>query len=558
MVRFLSIECWWHFMVRHPALKKAYMIALAVIALLILLAVIFRDVTYVELDVPKPDVSEQWTTADSSNQTIESYPTHLNVDAGNAYVIHKTIPASQSSYHFLVATDHQDIVVKFNDVIVYSSPFSSYSIYASLHHVFSVTNDSGEDGTLSITYQSPYQRTSGLVMPIYEVQGSASMLYGFIVFEHMWQLGFGILFVLIGLIALAISHVVDQSRSRGRFYLAMFAVVFGLYIISRSTLLQFVTNNAYILGGVSLTLFMILPIPILLYYKGYITTKYENVLLMMIGYYGLQAFIVTAMQFIGILDFYQPSLFVQVMMLLGMSAVIIIILLEVLNGNNMAKKFSRYYGILYLYGFISFVNEQTFNQIDLTIYSLAVLALLAIIILIDYIFFIEKRLKLSYRSEDYARLAYMDRLTGSKNRHAYEEDFERFFSDERLKKNLRLVFFDFDGLKIINDQYGHVEGDFVLKEGFTMILNAFGRYGECYRIGGDEFACIIQSLDDDLYVSCKKRLVNEVKVFSSYHKYDLHISVGTSIYKEDLDNEPNQMIIRADQSMYKNKKGKRA
>ena len=51
---------------------------------------------------------------------------------------------------------------------------------------------------------------------------------------------------------------------------------------------------------------------------------------------------------------------------------------DVLNHNEMAKKFSRYYGILFLYAFITFVNDQTFNHNDLTVYSLAVLALLAI------------------------------------------------------------------------------------------------------------------------------------------------------------------------------------
>lgn len=547
-------------MVKNQALKKAYMIALALTVIIILLTAIFRSTPGMILHIPEAEQSDNWSIAvGTQSEAIPAFPARVSVPVNEDYTIYKTISASDEFLYLLISADHQDVIVKLEDDVLFTSPsiFESYTIHAKLHFVLTIVNDTGTDQELSITFRSPYARTSGLIMPIFESTDSTAVLYTHIMFQHIWFLGFGILFVLMGIVALAISHVVDPARSKGRFYLAMFAVVFGLWIISKSTMLQFFTGNAYILGGLTPTLFMLIPIPLLLYYKGYITTKFERECLWMIGYYAIQAFVIIILQLIGVIDFYQLSLFIQIMMLTGMAFLLLFIVIEVLNGNDVAKKFSRYYGILFLYGFITFINEQTFNQTDLSIYSLAVLTLLALVILIDYIFFIERRLKLSYRSEDYAKLAYMDRLTGSKNRHAYEEDFERYFTDENFKRNLRLVFFDFDGLKNINDQYGHTEGDFVLKEGFNAILNAFGRYGECYRIGGDEFSCIIQSLDDGLYHGCREQLIKDIKTFSSYHKYDLNISVGTSIYKKGIDSNPNDMIARADKNMYQDKKGRK-
>ncbi len=541
-------------MKKNSALRKSYIVVITIVILIGLLALIFRTAVGVKLDVPAPVLSEGWFY--EGVELIE-YPAKVSIDTDDSFTIYKTIEATDKRFDLLLYTDHQDVIVRLDDTVVYMSTqaASSASFYANLHHMVTIENNTNLSRVLSITYHSPYQRTSGLIAPIYETDESTGVLYTYIISQHIWYVVFGMLFILIGIVTLAISHVVDQATSRGRFYLGLFAITFGLWVIARSTLLQFVTNNVYILGGLSLTLFMILPIPILMYYKSHITKRFEQETLGLIAYFGLQAIVITMLQIAGVLDFVKPVLFVSIMTLIIMSFLLAFIVQDVLNHNEIAKKFSRYYGILFLYAFITFIDDQTFNHDNLSIYSLAVLVLLSLVVLLDYIFFIEKRLKLSYLSEDYARLAYMDRLTGSKNRHAYEEDFERYFSDNRLKNNMRLVFFDFDGLKQINDQYGHVEGDFVLKEGFTSILNAFGRYGECYRIGGDEFSCIIQSLDDDLYQNCKKQLINDIKTFSTYHKFDLHISVGTATYQEGIDEKPNDMIIRADKNMYENKNG---
>ena len=543
-------------MFKHPPIRKSYIVTIAVALLIVLMTIVFRNGLEVKLAIPLPELSDQWSiTLDGQEQLLTTYPARVNVDVGQSYTIYKTIQSSEELLSLLIYADHQDITVRLDDDIIYvsSQETNSYSLYAAIHHIVTVSHHTGEDQVLSITYHSPYAKTSGLIAPIYETVGNNGSLYTRILFQHIGSVGFGILFIMIGIVTLAISLVVDRSKPHGRLYLAQFAILLGCWIITKSTLLQFVTNNAYILGGLHLTLFMIIPIPLLIYYKGYITEKFENEVLGLIGYFGLQAIVITLLQVFGVLDFMQPILFVSVMAMIAMATLLVFIVIDVLNNNELAKKFSRYYGIFFLYGFITFINEQTFSHDDLEIYSLAVLAIFSIIIFMDYIFSIENRLKLSYLSEDYARLAYMDRLTGSKNRHAYEEDFERFFENDRVKEHLRLVFFDFDGLKQINDKYGHVEGDFALKEGFRMIMNAFGRFGECYRIGGDEFACIIQSLDDDLYESCRKQLINDVKSMSAYHKFDLSISVVTSIYQLQ-DQNPNDMIIRADINMYHNKK----
>lgn len=59
-----------------------------------------------------------------------------------------------------------------------------------------------------------------------------------------------------------------------------------------------------------------------------------------------------------------------------------------------------------------------------------------------------------------------------------------------MKKDLQLILFDLDDLKKINDTHGHAVGDEAIKKAFDILNEIFKDYGECYRIGGDEFACL--------------------------------------------------------------------
>ena len=91
----------------------------------------------------------------------------------------------------------------------------------------------------------------------------------------------------------------------------------------------------------------------------------------------------------------------------------------------------------------------------------------------------------------YRQLATEDSMTGLANRNAYE------FKIQSLADNppseISFIMFDIDQLKVINDTYGHQTGDQVISLTAGCIGEVFGKYGECYRIGGDEFCVILTS-----------------------------------------------------------------
>ena len=91
----------------------------------------------------------------------------------------------------------------------------------------------------------------------------------------------------------------------------------------------------------------------------------------------------------------------------------------------------------------------------------------------------------------YRQLATEDSMTGLANRNAYE------FKIQSLADNpppeISFIMFDIDQLKVINDTYGHQTGDQVISLAAGCISEVFGKHGECYRIGGDEFCVILTS-----------------------------------------------------------------
>ena len=88
-------------------------------------------------------------------------------------------------------------------------------------------------------------------------------------------------------------------------------------------------------------------------------------------------------------------------------------------------------------------------------------------------------------------LAYRDALTGVKNKTAYQDTESRFEEEMRQgKPEFAVVVLDINGLKKVNDTYGHDFGDMLIISACRLICKTF-QHSPVYRIGGDEFAAFV-------------------------------------------------------------------
>ena len=103
------------------------------------------------------------------------------------------------------------------------------------------------------------------------------------------------------------------------------------------------------------------------------------------------------------------------------------------------------------------------------------------------------------------KLSYYDTLTQLHNRNRYVKDIDRLSKGDQP---VGVVYLDINGLKDINDQYGHEFGDGILAECAQKARTIFGRE-HCYRIGGDEFVIIREGLTEEQFKARTMELKHE-------------------------------------------------
>jgi diguanylate cyclase (GGDEF)-like protein/PAS domain S-box-containing protein len=164
------------------------------------------------------------------------------------------------------------------------------------------------------------------------------------------------------------------------------------------------------------------------------------------------------------------------------------------------------------------------------------------------------------RTEEALRsLSLSDELTGLYNRRGFFTLAEQQLRiANRMKKRMLLLFADLDGLKWINDSMGHNEGDLALVEVSDILKKTFRESDFVARIGGDEFVVLAMETEEVTAEVLRRRLEENLKAHntSRNRRYNLSISAGISRCDPENRCSIDELISRADRSMYRHKRKK--
>lgn len=158
-------------------------------------------------------------------------------------------------------------------------------------------------------------------------------------------------------------------------------------------------------------------------------------------------------------------------------------------------------------------------------------------------------------------LSLVDELTGLYNRRGFLAFSEQhLISVQRANKSLMVVYADLDGLKQINDAFGHKEGDRALVKTAEILRETFRSSDILGRLGGDEFT-VFAAVEPEGGVETVMARLNEK--FQSYNSqnaspYRLSISVGLAFMHPDEIQTVEDLMAQADESMYQNKRKRKA
>ena len=159
---------------------------------------------------------------------------------------------------------------------------------------------------------------------------------------------------------------------------------------------------------------------------------------------------------------------------------------------------------------------------------------------------VTRRKELEYSLE---YLSYNDQLTGLKNRRFYEEELKRLDVKENLP--LTIIMGDVNGLKLINDSFGHAAGDELIRKVAKIIKKGCRSEDIVARIGGDEFVILLSKTEDNEIEEVISN-INELTQKEKVQNIDISISFGYETKKYE-DEDINEVFRKAEDYMYKRK-----
>jgi diguanylate cyclase (GGDEF)-like protein len=160
--------------------------------------------------------------------------------------------------------------------------------------------------------------------------------------------------------------------------------------------------------------------------------------------------------------------------------------------------------------------------------------------------------------EELNSLVYVDALTSVRNKAAYDlyvKDLQKALLNSQGAIEFAVVLFDCDGLKKINDRYGHDKGDLYLQNACHQICIIF-EHSPVFRTGGDEFVSFLLKQD----FNNRQKLMQSFRQACSKSREQakapweqVKVSLGLAVYDPNNDGSVRDVVRRADKLMYQDK-----
>ena len=158
--------------------------------------------------------------------------------------------------------------------------------------------------------------------------------------------------------------------------------------------------------------------------------------------------------------------------------------------------------------------------------------------------------------EQHKELALLDELTGLYNRRGFMMLSSRQLTvADRLNQRFLFIYIDLNGMKLINDRFGHQQGDRALMDAAEILQSMFRDIDIKARIGGDEFAVLGIVSDGFDGQTVGERLCNATAAYlaDNPRPYELSLSTGTVVYDPQQPCSLEELMARGDQLMYEAK-----
>ena len=173
--------------------------------------------------------------------------------------------------------------------------------------------------------------------------------------------------------------------------------------------------------------------------------------------------------------------------------------------------------------------------------------------LANYLLFITSAYAQRQENASLSHLAYADGLTNLANRARADKVMQDLNNTDY---DYCVISVDLNGLKTVNDEFGHPSGDRYIKDFAKVLTTTFGDVGFCARIGGDEFLVVLEDSSERDVESLLNRMNSALNVMNAlYSEYHRSVAAGYAFRHECPESATShEVYLLADQRMYETKK----
>lgn len=537
--------------------KIVYIVSLAVGLLVIFLSNTLPSKDYRLVQSELVDLNSGWTLEYDGN-VLENVtlPYDLGLKENTPYTASLILPNDiGDNLRLRVRSSMQDLVVYVNGKEIFrdikDNGESLVVPDASLWHFIRLP-DNVQGHELKLEMISPTVAFSGMINEIYAGEGK-NLLYD-IARSNIFNISFSTLFFIFGFFTLILAVILKNLGDNRLLYLGIFAILVSLWVFTESKILQVFTGNRFIIGALSYILVPSIPMAFSLFLKESILKKYRDIMVVFAFMFLINLFINLYLQLVGIANLISSVQLTIVLILCALSSALFFMILEWRKyGNQQAKNMLIFSSILSIFliieAIIFFLGKYEYTSL----YSGIGIFVFFTLISVSTFRSVNEMLLNERESEILKKLAYKDILTNMGNRAAYEKYLDKLRENDK-DKEFRLVMMDINNLKFINDNFGHKEGDKAIISCSSVIEETLKPHGQCFRIGGDEFACILMELDDEGYNNQVQRMKEKLEIINGENPYVLDIAIGSNVYNYNKHEDISEFIHDTDLKMYMNKK----
>lgn len=545
--------------------KNKIYIILCVISCVCAALLIYRGVERQNMEDNKVhNLNEGWYYIENGEKFSVTLPANIEYHETDSLILYNDTLTKLSNNKYLRTTGVQHDtriyagskeLYRFNDRGLKRNP----TVLNNIICLVELTDDIEKTGINMV-----FQNTGNGSYTIHEVMvGGWTEIMSSLFLENIVSIFMTYSMIVLGILSMGLAMIMYKFHLDGKrlVYASLFLIVCGLWCLTDSSFMQLLANYGRGIVYTNFYLFMLILVPMIHYLKMTGDMNRYKFFTVFLYLCYLNIIVQSVLVYSKTFEFFEMLPVTHFIFVVG------VLISVILSVHEYKKSSDKDLAVCIR----AFITEGIVGVITIICYifkfnayqNMFQIGILLFVLILLYSLGKEIAESMKYRTEieAYRRMAEEDKLTGLKNRRAYDVMIQSMEENRRQCKNALMIFADLNGLKAVNDNFGHNDGDELITAAAYCIGKAYSELGDCYRVGGDEFCVIIFNPEYDEDVM-QKKLQEEIEKYNQLHpeKHILSIAYGSSYLCDEKGKRKSVSIWRdeADQKMYLDKRRQKA